>query len=119
MTRAISIAVAVAAVLAATSCRPKAPATSVRATGYVEATEVQVSPQVGGRILAIHFAEGDRVAPGQALAELDTTDTALALRRARADRDQADAQTAAIFGAANPTVVAQAQPPAANVADGQ
>jgi multidrug resistance efflux pump len=37
-------------------------------------------------------AEGERVAPGAVVARLDATDTELALARARAERDQADAQ---------------------------
>jgi HlyD family secretion protein len=97
------------ALLAATACRSNAPATSVRASGYVEATEVQVSPQVGGRIIAIHFAEGDRVTPGQALVELDTTDIELALRRARADHDQADAQLRLLVAGSRPEDIRQAE----------
>ncbi len=90
-------------------CRQASPVTSVRASGYVEATEVQVSPQVGGRILAIHFAEGDRVAAGQPLLDLDTTDTELAMRRARADRDQADAQLRLLLAGARPEDIRQAE----------
>ncbi len=109
MNRAIHSAVAQATVLAVASCRASTPVTAVRATGYVEATEVQVSPQVGGRILAIHFAEGDRIAMGQPLAELDTTDTALALRRARADRDQADAQLQLLLAGSRSEDIRQAE----------
>jgi len=79
-------------VLVAGGCGPEAPADRVRASGSVEATEVQVSSQVGGRLVDLKVAEGDRVAPGQTIAQIDTTDTDLALRRARADRDQAAAQ---------------------------
>ena len=93
----------------AAGCRSTPPATSVRASGYVEATEVQVSPQVGGRIVAIHFAEGDRVTVGQPLAELDTTDIALALRRARADRDQADAQLRLLLAGSRREDIRQAE----------
>ncbi len=92
-----------------TACRSAPPANSVRASGYVEATEVQVSPQVGGRIVAIHFAEGDRVTIGQPLAELDTTDTALALRRAQADRDQADAQLRLLLAGSRREDIRQAE----------
>jgi HlyD family secretion protein len=103
-----TILVALGLVTAA-ACRSAPPATSVRASGYVEATEVQVSPQVGGRIVAIHFAEGDRVTIGQPLAELDTTDAGLALRRARADRDQADAQLRLLLAGSRPEDVRQAE----------
>jgi HlyD family secretion protein len=55
----------------------------------VEATDVRVAPQVGGRLLEVAVAEGDRVAVGALIAKLDTADTELAVRRAEADRDQA------------------------------
>ena len=48
-----------------------------RASGYVEATEVRVAPQVGGRVLEVAVAEGDRVAAGD-------VDRAARYRRRRA-----------------------------------
>jgi HlyD family secretion protein len=60
-----------------------------RASGYVEATEVRVAPQVGGRVIEVAVAEGDRVEKGAVLVRIDTADAELALRRAGADRDQA------------------------------
>lgn len=75
-----------------TACQESAPVTSARVSGQVEATEVQVAPEVGGRILEIPVAEGDRVKQGDVLARLDTRDVELALQRARAERDQAAAQ---------------------------
>jgi HlyD family secretion protein len=77
---------------AAVSCRNGEPADRVRVSGQVEATEVQVAALVGGRLLELAPAEGERVATGAVLARLDATDTELALARARAERDQADAQ---------------------------
>ena len=103
------VLLAMPAMCLATACRQAPPASSVRASGYVEATEVQVSPQVGGRILAIHFAEGDRVTVGQRLAELDTTDVELALRRAGADRDQADAQLRLLLAGSRAEDIRQAE----------
>jgi HlyD family secretion protein len=73
-------------------CKADAPADRVRASGSVEATEVQVSSQVGGRLVELKVAEGDRVQASQVLALLDTADAALALMRARADRDMSAAQ---------------------------
>jgi len=64
----------------------------VRVSGNVEATEVQVAPEVAGRILELHVAEGDRVNQGDLVARLDTTDVALQLQRARADRAAIEAQ---------------------------
>lgn len=66
----------------------------VRASGYVEATEVRVAPEVGGRIVELAVDEGDRVAAGALVARLDTADTNLALQRVEAERAQAAAQLA-------------------------
>lgn len=112
-TAAGAVLITAFALTSVTACRSTPPANSVRASGYVEAIEVQVSPQVGGRIIAIRFAEGDRVAVGQILAEIDTTDTMLALRRARADRDQADAQLRLLLAGSRPEDIRQAEAQAA------
>ena len=80
-----------------------------RATGYVEATEVRVASEVGGRIVDLRVAEGDRVAAGDAIAHLDTADTELALRRADADRDQAQAQLALLRAGSRPEDIRQAE----------
>lgn len=90
-------------------CRAKAPADRVRASGSVEATEVQVSAQVGGRLLELLVAEGDRVTAGQTIARLDTTDAQLALRRASADRDQAAAQLALLEAGSRQEDIRQAE----------
>ena len=63
-----------------------------RASGYVEATEVRVAAQVGGRVLEMYVAEGDRVAAGDLIARIDTADAILAVARLQAERDQAEAQ---------------------------
>lgn len=74
------------------ACREKPPATSTQVSGHVEATEVQVAPDVAGRIVELKVAEGDRVAKGDLIAQLDTRDTELQIARARADRSGAAAQ---------------------------
>src|SRR5262245_49945391 len=75
--------------IAAVACGGRAQENAERASGYVEATDVRVAPQVGGRLIEVAVAEGDRVAAGALIAKLDTADTEIALRRAEADRDQA------------------------------
>lgn len=80
-----------------------------RASGYVEATDVRVSAEVGGRLLEVKVAEGDRVKAGDVVARLDTADAELALRRAAADRDQADAQLALLRAGSRPEDIRQAQ----------
>lgn len=75
-------------------CNRGAPPAADRASGYVEATEVRVAAEVGGRLLEVKVAEGDRVAAGDVVARIDTSDTELILRRVTAERAQAEAQLA-------------------------
>jgi len=77
---------------ASVACQAPPPADRVRVSGQVEATEVQISAQVGGRILELPVQEGHRVDLGALVARLDTADADLALARAHAERAQADAQ---------------------------
>ncbi len=63
-----------------------------RASGYVEATEVRVGADVGGRLLEVNAEEGRRVTAGDVLARVDTADIDIARRRAVAERDAAAAQ---------------------------
>jgi HlyD family secretion protein len=96
-------------VAATLSCRNGAPADRVRVSGQVEATEVRVAAQVGGRLLELAPAEGERVASGSVVARLDATDTELALARARAERDQADAQLRLLKAGARVEDIRQAE----------
>ncbi len=87
----------------------RTPATTAnRASGYVEATEVRVAGEVGGRLIEVKVAEGDRVSAGDVIARIDTADTELALRRAGADRDQAQAQLALVRAGSRPEDIRQA-----------
>jgi HlyD family secretion protein len=53
---------------------------------------VQVAPEVGGRVVELRVAEGDRVKAGDVIATLDTRDTELQIGRTRAERAAAAAQ---------------------------
>src|SRR6185503_3441548 len=64
----------------------------IAASGHVEATEVRLSAKVAGTVESLGLLEGDRVAAGQEIARIDTTDARLALKAALADRSQADAE---------------------------
>lgn len=88
-TRLISATVMVVA-MAGCSRKAELPATS--ASGYVEATDVRVAAKVAGRVETVAVTEGQRVTAGQVLVTLATTETDLAIARARADRAQAVAQ---------------------------
>ena len=91
------------------ACRADGGDGPLRASGYVEATEVRVAPEVGGRVLELAVEEGDRVAAARSIARLDTTDTELAIRRAEADRDQAVAQLRLLQAGARAEDVRQAR----------
>jgi HlyD family secretion protein len=96
------------AVLLLAACHRGGQAPANRATGYIEATEVRVAGEVGGRLVELKVAEGDRVAAGDVIARIDTSDTDLALRRAGADRDQAQAQLALVRAGSRPEDIRQA-----------
>jgi HlyD family secretion protein len=93
---------------AVAACGEEAPQDRVRASGQVEATEVHVAAEVGGRLLELAPAEGDRVTAGAIVARLDTADAELALARARAERDHADAQLRLLRAGARPEDIRQA-----------
>jgi len=93
----------------ASACRAKPPADRVRVSGQVEATDVPVATQVGGRLLELRVAEGDRVKAGDVVAVLDTVDAQLGLARSRADRDQADAQWRLLRAGTRPEDLRQAE----------
>jgi RND family efflux transporter MFP subunit len=64
-------------------------------TGTLEAlTKINITPEVGGKIARILVREGDRVAQGQLLAELETESIRLQLRQAEAGVAVAEASRA-------------------------
>ena len=109
--RAVVVATVVIAgsAIGVARCRGGAGAEGTRASGYVEATEVRVAPEVGGRILEVAVKEGDRVEAGVMLARLDDTDTAIAMQGARAERDLAVAQLRLLQAGARTEDVRQAR----------
>lgn len=50
----------------------------------IEATMLQVAPKIGGRVLQVLADTGDRLAPGQVLARLETDDLEANVRKAEA-----------------------------------
>ncbi|HEY9462715.1 MAG TPA: efflux RND transporter periplasmic adaptor subunit [Vicinamibacterales bacterium] len=78
--------------LVTSACADDTPDNTLRVSGHVEATEVHVAAEVGGRILELRVDEGARLNRGDIIAKLDTRDTELQMQRARADRDAAVAQ---------------------------
>ncbi len=64
-------------------------------TGTLEAwNKINITPEVGGKIARIHVQEGDRVAQGQLLAELETESIRLQLKQAEAGVAVAEASRA-------------------------
>jgi HlyD family secretion protein len=94
--------------LALAGCHRSGAAPPTRASGYVEATDVRVSAEVGGRVTEMKVAEGDRVSAGDLIARIDTSDTALALQRAAAEREQAQAQLQLLRAGSRPEDIRQA-----------
>jgi HlyD family secretion protein len=91
------------------ACRNGTAPAGPRASGYVEATDVRISPEVGGRIVELAVNEGDRIEVGALLARLSTTDAELTIRRAEAERDQATAQLRLLQAGARPEEIRQAR----------
>ncbi len=104
-----AVAVALIAALAAAGCRSAPPPDAIRVSGYVEATEVQVASEVGGRLIELRAEEGDRVAAGDLLARLDTRDFELSLARLLAERQQAQAQLRLLLAGARVEDIRQAE----------
>lgn len=100
---------AVCGAVALAGCRAAPPVDRVRVSGQVEATDVRVAAPVGGRLLHLRVREGDRVRPGELIATLDTSDAELLLARARAERDQAEAQLRLLQAGSRPEDVRQAE----------
>jgi HlyD family secretion protein len=94
---------------AALGCNNETPSSSVRVSGHVEATEVQVSAEVSGRILELRVQEGDRVKRGDVIARLDARDTEIQLAGAKAERQAADAQLRLLQAGARGEDIRQAQ----------
>jgi HlyD family secretion protein len=88
----------------------------LRLYGNVEIREVQLGFRVGGRIERILVDEGDRVQPGQVLAELDLRPFQDRLAGAEARLDAASANAAREFTGSRPQEVLAAE---AGVADAQ
>ena len=76
-----AVLVALAAVVAVLALRPSIPP---RIIGMVRTTEIKIEPEVSGRIAALPFKAGDRVAAGAVVAELSNPELAAAVEEARA-----------------------------------
>jgi HlyD family secretion protein len=108
MTRVRELVLVIASV-AVIGCTAKAPDDSIRVSGHVEATEVQVAAEVGGRIVDLKVDEGTRLMQGDIIAVLDARDTELQIQRAKADRATAAAQLRLVEAGSRVEDIRQAQ----------
>ncbi|MEZ5291207.1 MAG: HlyD family efflux transporter periplasmic adaptor subunit [Vicinamibacterales bacterium] len=105
---AVAACVALPAALAA-ACAPPADPDRLRVSGHVEATEVRLAPEIGGRVTALDVKEGDRIEAGARILTLDATDVDLAIARARTEEASAEAQLRLVRAAARVEDVRQAE----------
>ncbi len=103
------LAVIAAAVVAAAACAAPPPSNELRVSGHVEATEVRVAAEAGGRLVELAVAEGDRVEAGDVVARVDTREVELEIGRTEAERGAAEAQLRLLEAGARPEDIRQAQ----------
>ena len=72
------------------ACSPPPPF----ATGYVAGGYALIAPVTAAQIDALHVTRGDRVMPGQPLAEMERRDAEIALKAAEAELARAESQLA-------------------------
>ncbi len=104
---------AVAALAVAAACAPPADPNQLRVSGHVEATQVRLAPEMGGRVLTLDVKEGDPVAVGARILTIDATDLQLAIARARTEQAGAEAQLRLVRASARVEDVHQAETQAA------
>ncbi|MGI6554977.1 MAG: HlyD family secretion protein [Bacillota bacterium] len=78
-------------------------------TGTVEAAEVDVGAEIGGRVEAVSVQEGDRVEAGQVIVTMDTTILELQLEQARSAVDTYTAKLREAESGATPDEIAKAE----------
>jgi HlyD family secretion protein len=105
----VLILLAAVAVVVTLVLRDRAARGGVVASGTVEATEAQLGFQASGRVLEVAVLEGDAVRAGQALAHLDTLETAARRRQAAAQADAARALLLELTTGSRSEEVAQAK----------
>jgi membrane fusion protein (multidrug efflux system) len=82
---------------------------------YVQGNVVQITPQIGGTVLAIYADDTDFVKAGQPLVKLDPADVSVALQQAEANLAQTVRQVRTLY-ANNGSLAAQVQLRQADVA---
>jgi HlyD family secretion protein len=100
------ITLCVAAGLTLLSCSSSSGSAMVRASGTIEATQVDVAAQVTGQVRELRVDEGSSLQSGETLALLDSVTAKASVSQAQANLDLAQAQARrvdALFTAGNAT----------------
>lgn len=105
--------------IAAVSHQPSAISETLTASGTIEARTLDVASTGGGRIVVLHVTEGQAVAAGDLVAELDTSLLDAEIAQARAGRDVAAAQVALLRAGARPADLAVARAAVGQAAAGR
>ncbi len=79
------------------------------ASGFIEAEEIKIGPETGGRIAAITVAEGNCVEAGQTLVRMDDAVLAAQITAAQASLAVAEAELAQAEAGARPEQIRQAE----------
>jgi multidrug resistance efflux pump len=86
-----------------------AEASVLTASGFIEAEEVAIAPELGGRVVELLADEGDDIEAGQVLVRLDTTLLDAQIEMAQAGLDVAQAGLAQAQAGARPEQIQQAE----------
>ena len=114
------IGVAVSQTLAASSLRPESqPETPLAASGVIQAEQVTIASEFGGRVAAIPVAEADSVSPGQIVVQLDTAMLDAQIEVTQALVDMAEAGLAQAKAGARPGQIETAKAQLAQAQAGQ
>jgi HlyD family secretion protein len=111
------VALTAGILVALSACAAPPPANEVRAAGHVEATEVRLAPDAGGRIVELAVAEGDAVESNALILRLDPRTAELGVERAKAEHQQAEAQLRLLLAGARREDIAQAEAQAQGARD--
>jgi multidrug efflux pump subunit AcrA (membrane-fusion protein) len=79
------------------------------ASGFIEAEQVDIAPELGGRVIALYVTEGAEVAAGQSLVHLDDALLEAQIEAAQANVATAAAALAQVKAGARPEQIRQAE----------
>ena len=114
--RDIVTAGCLALIVLAPSCSRDRDHGGIVASGHVEAVDVRILTKVRGYLEERPVDEGDVVTAGQVVAVIDTVDTELLLRQAKAERDRADADWRLARAGSRPEDIAELEARVASIA---